>query len=292
MDQIKQDNFFWGQFVIPPRFIKIAGYHVTFQMVFKILLLLNPVLLFIISGCSNGCKTKLHFLSAKKKHYKIAGKSYVTQDHFYYKQVGTASWYGFESGRITATGDRFNPRIPTCAHRTLPLPCIVEITNLSNNKKTRAIVNDRGPFSKTNDRIIDVSEATAIHLNFREKGHANVLVECLIKESKNLRAEIRSTNKKNKCIDINKYVQVKNIKINNKKHKRKYFVHIKTNSKNTDKVKKTIAKYRYKKSKKGKKMVFIVGPFKNLVHVQEIYNKIKVYLRQYARIVNVKIIYK
>lgn len=281
-----------GQFVIPPIFIKTADHTYCYLNGFKILLLLSPILLFVISGCSSGCKTKLHLLSAKKRHYKIAGKSYITQDHFYYNKVGVASWYGFESGRTTATGDKFNPKIPTCAHRSLPLPCIVEITNLSNNKKTRAIVNDRGPFSKTNDRIIDVSEAIAIHLNFREEGHTNVLVECLIKESKNLRSEIRSANKKNKCIDLNKYIEIKNIKINNKKHKRKYFIQITTNNENIHKIKKTIAKYRYKESKKGKKMLLIVGPFKNLVHAEEIYNKIKGDLRKYIRIGNVKIIHK
>lgn len=77
--------------------------------------------------------------------------------------VGTASYYGSAfQGKKTASGERFNQRILTAAHRTIPLNSLVEVTNLKNNKKVIVRINDRGPWIK--DRIIDLSKASADRL--------------------------------------------------------------------------------------------------------------------------------
>ena len=72
----------------------------------------------------------------------------------------------------------------TAAHRTLPLPCVVLVENLSNGKKVKLLVNDRGPFAKINTRIIDVTQKAAEILGFRRKGYTKVRVTCLPKESR------------------------------------------------------------------------------------------------------------
>ncbi|MBS1213078.1 MAG: rare lipoprotein domain protein [Proteobacteria bacterium] len=80
-----------------------------------------------------------------------------------YRERGQASWYGWESGNRTATGSRFDPRHLTAAHRTLPLPTRVRVTNLRNRRTVEVLVNDRGPFVQ--GRIIDLSQAAARALN-------------------------------------------------------------------------------------------------------------------------------
>lgn len=77
--------------------------------------------------------------------------------------VGTASYYGSAfQGKKTASGERFNQRVLTAAHRTIPLNSLVEVTNLKNNKKVIVRINDRGPWIKS--RIIDLSKASADRL--------------------------------------------------------------------------------------------------------------------------------
>lgn len=76
-----------------------------------------------------------------------------------YTAVGTASWYGYESGNRTASGKKFNPMALTAAHRTLPLNTKVKVTNLKNNKSVTLLINDRGPYAK--GRLIDLSLASA-----------------------------------------------------------------------------------------------------------------------------------
>jgi rare lipoprotein A len=97
-----------------------------------------------------------------------------------YRQTGIASWYGYETyhqkgGRMTANGEAFNPRGLSAAHKLLPLPTFVRVTNLENHRRIIVRVNDRGPFVK--DRIIDLSAGAAKKLGFYKKGTARVLVE-------------------------------------------------------------------------------------------------------------------
>lgn len=84
-------------------------------------------------------------------------------------QHGKVSWYGRAfAGRKTASGERFDPRALTMAHRTLPLGAIVEVTNEANGKRVQLRVNDRGPYCK--GRVADLSHAASERLGFADKG--------------------------------------------------------------------------------------------------------------------------
>ncbi len=92
-----------------------------------------------------------------------------------YSERGIASWYGSESGNKTAMGTRFRPQGLSAAHKTLPLPCKVRVTNLHNGRSIDVVVNDRGPFKK--NRLIDLSHGAAKKLGIQ--GMAKVKVEYL-----------------------------------------------------------------------------------------------------------------
>jgi rare lipoprotein A len=106
-----------------------------------------------------------------------------------YGETGLASWYGEETrrlpgGSMTANGELFNPNGLTAAHKYLPLPTHVQVTNLENGRSIIVRVNDRGPFPSQNNpdsgkRIIDVSRGAAEQLGFVEKGVARVHVETI-----------------------------------------------------------------------------------------------------------------
>jgi rare lipoprotein A len=109
------------------------------------------------------------------KPYQVAGVWYVPAEQPDYDAVGTASWYGDAfHGRPTANGEAFDMTLASAAHPTLPLPSIVEVTNLENDRSVQLRVNDRGPFKP--GRIIDVSRQAAEELGFRQKGVAQVRV--------------------------------------------------------------------------------------------------------------------
>lgn len=92
-----------------------------------------------------------------------------------YSQTGHASWYGMKfHGRNTASGEPYDLYKLTAAHRTLPIPSYVRVTNLSNGKTIIARVNDRGPFGR--DRVIDLSYAAAKQLDIIRHGSAQVEV--------------------------------------------------------------------------------------------------------------------
>jgi len=106
-------------------------------------------------------------------------------DEFY--QVGTASWYGRDfNGRKTASGEVFNSRKLTAAHKKLPLGTIVLVRNLENNNEVVLRINDRGPFIK--GRIIDVSEYGAERLDFKGKGLTTVGIKIIRKGDVKVRA--------------------------------------------------------------------------------------------------------
>lgn len=107
--------------------------------------------------------------------YQVAGVWYVPKEEPNYDQQGLASWYGNEfHQKATANGEIFDMTLPSAAHPTLPLPSIVEVTNLDNGKRINVRVNDRGPF--VGGRIIDLSQEGARQLGFDRKGTANVRV--------------------------------------------------------------------------------------------------------------------
>ncbi len=97
-----------------------------------------------------------------------------------YDRRGVASWYGEPfHGRRTSSGETYDMFALTAAHRTLPIPCYVEVTNLANGRRVILRVNDRGPFHDPDRRIIDVSYAAAVKLGMVGTGTAPVRVRAL-----------------------------------------------------------------------------------------------------------------
>lgn len=114
--------------------------------------------------------------------YQIMGQWYYPQEDYNYSEEGMASWYGEDfHAKKTANGEDYDMNSLTAAHRTLPLPSIVRVTNMENGRSLVLRVNDRGPYVK--NRIIDVSKRAAELLGFKSKGTAKVRVEILPKES-------------------------------------------------------------------------------------------------------------
>jgi len=109
--------------------------------------------------------------------YKVFGKTYQTWDSAAgYYATGLASWYGRKfHGRSTSSGEPYDMLQLTAAHRSLPIPSYVRVTNLDNGRSTLVRVNDRGPFH--NDRVIDLSFAAAYKLGFSGNGTARVRLE-------------------------------------------------------------------------------------------------------------------
>ena len=94
-------------------------------------------------------------------------------------QRGMATFYGDEQqGGPTASGERFDKRKLTAAHRTLPLGTRVRVTNTKNGRSVEVRINDRGPFGNRG-RIIDVSEEAARRLGMLDAGVVPVVVEVL-----------------------------------------------------------------------------------------------------------------
>ncbi len=119
--------------------------------------------------------------------YAVNGAWYYPEVDYAYRESGIASWYGpgFH-GKPTANGEIYDQDALTAAHRTLPMPSMVRVTNLENGRSVKVRVNDRGPF--TNGRLIDLSRRAAELLGYRERGTAKVLVEVIEDESRALAA--------------------------------------------------------------------------------------------------------
>lgn len=119
----------------------------------------------------------------KNSPYVVMGRRYVPMsldEASRYKETGIASWYGYETrnqkgGHMTANGEAFDPDGLNAAHKYLPLPTYVKVTNLDNKKSIIVRVNDRGPF--VDGRIIDLSAGAAKRLGYYKKGTARVRVE-------------------------------------------------------------------------------------------------------------------
>jgi rare lipoprotein A len=119
------------------------------------------------------------------KSYSVRGGTYHpmgVDEAVYHVENGTASWYdessffGLKRGQ-TSLGEKVMPWHLIAAHKTLPLPCMVRVTNLENGKSVKCRVNDRGPF--IGDRIIDLSPRAAKKIGFRDQGLAEVEVKVL-----------------------------------------------------------------------------------------------------------------
>ncbi len=111
--------------------------------------------------------------------YRVLGKRYYTMKSANaFVQTGTASWYGTQfHAKRTSSGEPYNMLAMTAAHKTLPLPTYVEVTNLKNHRKIIVKVNDRGPFSS--NRIIDLSYVAAKKLGMLGHGTAPVTIKAI-----------------------------------------------------------------------------------------------------------------
>ena len=112
-------------------------------------------------------------------HYEVFGKRYYTLNSSRgYHEKGLASWYGTKfHGKRTSSGEPYDMYAMTAAHKTLPLPTYVEVTNLNNGRKVIVKVNDRGPFH--DNRLIDLSYSAATKLGIIKKGTGLVSVRAV-----------------------------------------------------------------------------------------------------------------
>ncbi|WP_297910818.1 septal ring lytic transglycosylase RlpA family protein, partial [Thiomonas sp.] len=116
--------------------------------------------------------------AAYNRDYTVLGHTYAPlRNASGYDVDGTASWYGWESGKTTSMGTYFNPRAFTAASRVLPLPTCVEVTNLRNGRSALVLVNDRGPF--VDSRVMDLSYGAAKALGVTGSGTAPVRIVAL-----------------------------------------------------------------------------------------------------------------
>lgn len=142
----------------------------------------------LVCTALSACGPKEYSAEDNRRLYKV-GKPYRAGDNWYtpkedyaYDETGLASWYGPGFHRNdTANGEKFDKYAMTAAHKTLPMPSMVKVTNLENGRSVKLRVNDRGPFVK--GRIIDVSKKAAEQLGFRGQGTAKVRVQYLAQET-------------------------------------------------------------------------------------------------------------
>ena len=141
--------------------------------------LLVCTLVFTLGACSSG------YRGYKMRPYTVRGQHYTpmsVDQALNYRATGIASHYneskffGLKRG-TTAIGEKMMPWDISGAHKTLPIPCEVKVTNLRNGKSTKMRINDRGPFIE--GRILDVSPRAAKKLGFYDQGLTRVRVEVL-----------------------------------------------------------------------------------------------------------------
>jgi len=123
--------------------------------------------------------------------YQISGTWYYPKEDYGYDETGIASWYGAKfHGRRTANSEIYDMNALTAAHRTLPMPSYVRVTNMENGRSLVLKVNDRGPFAK--GRIIDISRRGSQLLGFQKKGTAKVRVQILADKSQALAVRLKN----------------------------------------------------------------------------------------------------
>ena len=144
---------------------------------YLVMLCLIMSLTLILAGCGHAPKRRSHF-----DPYTVNGKTYYPlKSAVGYREDGLASWYGPSfHGKRTASGEKYNQKALTCAHKTLPFGTKVLVTNLKNNRSAILKVNDRGPFS--DKRLIDISKAAAIDIGIIGPGTGKVRVVALTDE--------------------------------------------------------------------------------------------------------------
>lgn len=125
-------------------------------------------------------RKEVRTIAGNKNPYTVLGKTYhLIKDESSYKERGYASWYGKKfNGYKTSNGEIYDMYAMTAAHKTLPIPSYVRVTNLQNGKTVVVRVNDRGPFHE--GRIIDLSYAAAQRIGINKVGTGMVEVEIVM----------------------------------------------------------------------------------------------------------------
>jgi len=118
--------------------------------------------------------------AGNRSPYSVLGRTYrVMASEEGYRERGVASWYGEKfHGHRTSNGEIFDMYKVSAAHKTLPIPSFLRVTNLDNNRSIVVRVNDRGPFH--GDRLIDLSYAAAVKLGYAARGTARVQLEAIL----------------------------------------------------------------------------------------------------------------
>ena len=118
--------------------------------------------------------------AGNRSPYTVLGKTYtVLPTEEGYSETGIASWYGEKfHGHKTSNGEVFDMYQASAAHKSLPIPSFLRVTNLDNNRSLIVRVNDRGPFH--GDRIIDLSYAAALKLGYADRGTARVQLDAIV----------------------------------------------------------------------------------------------------------------
>ena len=118
--------------------------------------------------------------AGNRSPYTVLGKSYtVMPTEEGYSERGVASWYGEKfHGHKTSNGEVFDMYVASAAHKSLPIPSFLKVTNLDNNRSIVVRVNDRGPFH--GDRLVDLSYAAAVKLGYADRGTARVQLDSII----------------------------------------------------------------------------------------------------------------
>ena len=207
------------------------------------------------------------------KPYKINGQWFYPAVDYQYDEIGIASWYGPNfHGKKTANGEIFNQNAISAAHKTLPIPSIVIVTNLENNKKLEIRINDRGPFVR--GRIIDLSKKAAEILGIFKSGTAKVRVQ--INEEKSRKIAMDYDNYEVFVSDAGQSEKVlkKEIKTNVLNNDEQNKAKLK---KTNDQKKEKISKNEIIKSDKefnNKKMLIQVGAFSDIRNAKKALEKL------------------
>ena len=196
-----------------------------------------------LSSIPNAIPKKEPLNKFSNRPYKVFGKTYYPMTSLKpYTATGYATWYGKKyHGNKTSIGEVYDMYKMTAAHKTLPLPCYVKVTNLKNYKTVIVRVNDRGPFVK--DRVIDLSYAAANRLEIIEKGSELVKVELI------------DLDEKVKVSKINKQIYIQAGLFSDEKNANNLI----------NKIKKlgTVKNENIKKIKNEDQFQVLIGPFKN-----------------------------
>jgi rare lipoprotein A len=198
------------------------------------------------------------------KDYRLRGESYqIIRSPEGFKQKGTASWYGKKfHGHQTSNGEIYDMYSMTAAHKTLPIPSYVKVTNLDNGKVTIVRVNDRGPFH--DGRIIDLSYAAAHKLGVIKTGTANVELEYIPVKPEQISTKLIDNKEK--------------ISSTNTQHNFIIQVASSQNAQSTrtlaQKLSQTFSVETFVETLEGKFRV-ILGPFENYTNTQQILEQVK-----------------